>query len=165
MRLISDYSDGWLDKPWMFSEPKPADMLKQWRETWITYILKFAENKNIHVINISDLQRNSPFNKLDINAFKNIVTSLIQAGYGKWWNKESKLLRIYWRSLDKWADIILDLIHEKEVKIINGLQGLVELEPQLVAFPKIELVNVLDILVKRKYANWIDRKNNVMRII
>ena len=154
---INPVGDQWLDKPWMYSEPKSPELLKKWTETWTNYLLRYAENKNIHLINVADLQREYPFNKLERGSFQNLTNILVQIGYGKWWNGKGKLLRIYWRSIDKWVDHVLHLTKEKQIPIISGTQGLIELEPLMATMPKAEIEQVLKMLVKRKVARWVEK--------
>ncbi|MCW4018765.1 MAG: vacuolar protein-sorting-associated protein 25 [Candidatus Bathyarchaeota archaeon] len=156
--------DGWLDKPWMYSEPKSSELLANWKETWVKYFLRFAENKNIYLVNVADLHREAPFNRFDGDTFQTLLNSLMQTGYGKWWNKKSGLLRIYWRSLDAWADYIYNLTKEQKTRVINGIQGLTDLEPSLASMPEKEKLQVLKILVDKKFARWIKKKDCTLRI-
>ena len=154
---INPVGDQWLDRPWMYSKPKNPELLKKWTETWTNYLLRYAENKNIHLINVADLQREYPFNKLERESFQNLTNILVQIGYGKWWNGKGKLLRIYWRSIDKWVDHVLNLTKEKQITVISGTQGLIELEPLMSTMPKAEIEQVLKILVKRKVVRLVEK--------
>jgi hypothetical protein len=153
----------WIKKPWMYSKPKNPDLLKKWRETWTKFLLRFAEDQNIHLINTMDLKRKEPFNKLNQDSFNDIVKNLIGSGYGKFW--ESNILRIYWLSLESWADHIFNIAKKKEKKIVKNVQGLIELEPKVVSMPKEDAKEVLNIMVKRRLARWIDKREKIIKLI
>lgn len=155
----------WIDQPWMYSKPRSPEAIKKWEETWIGYLIQFAEYRNLHVVNVMDLKREELFVRLDQESFQNIVQELIGLGYGKWWDKKKRMLRIYWRTLDGWAEHIFRVAQEKEKSIIRGVQGLVELEPKLVSMPHEEAREVLDIMVKRKLARWINDKERIAKVV
>jgi hypothetical protein len=155
----------WLEKPWMYSKPKNSQLLRKWRETWNDYVLAYAQQKNINLVNIIDLKREDPFRRMDQEAFEDIVQALAEQGYGKWWDKKKKLLRIYWRTLDQWANHIFEVAKKSGRSVIIGNEGFIELEPSLVTMPKEDLEQVFVIMVRMGLARWIDKKKKAIRII
>ncbi|MCW4006383.1 MAG: vacuolar protein-sorting-associated protein 25 [Candidatus Bathyarchaeota archaeon] len=157
--------DDWLSKPWMYVAPKGTELLANWKDTWVKYVLEFTQTRNLHIINPADLQRQEPFSKFDADTFEVLLDALVQAGYGRWWDKKGKLLRVYWRSLDGWADQIDALTKENKTRIINGVDGLADLEPALAGLPDEDKQEILSILVKRKLARWIKKKDCIVRLL
>lgn len=162
---MTSHADDWLSKPWMYVAPKSPELLSNWKDTWTKYILGFAQTRNIHLVNVVDLHREAPFNKLDFETFHVLITALLKAGCAKWWDKKAKLLRIYYRSIDSWVDHIENLTTANKTRIINGLDGLTTLEPSLAGVPEKEKQKILSILVERKSARWIKKKDYTVRIL
>ena len=148
----------------MYFKPKNPDSLVAWRNTWINYILSYAQQRNIHVINLTDLRREHPFNKMDVEAFEDLINSLIDKGFGMWWGKSKKEVRIYWRSLERWAEELVQLAKDKEKLVIIGTKDLTLLEPKLTTMPKRDLEEILNIMVQREHAHWINKYKKIIKL-
>jgi len=156
---------GWLKKPWMYTRPKNLELIIKWREMWINFIVDYAQQKNIHLINKNDLRQEHPFNKMDQLAFEDVVNALVESGYAKWWDKDKQQLRIYWRSLEQWAEQLFKIAKEKQKNVITGVSGILELEPKLTIMPKKDIEEIIKIMVERGFARWIDRKTQALRLV
>jgi len=140
------------------------ELLTKWRETWVTYIVTYAQQHNIHVININDLKREDPFNKMDNESFEDIINAVVNQGYGKWLDKNQKNLRIYWRSFEKWAEHIVQIARKKEKSVIIGIRDIVDLEPVLYNMPEKDIEIILDKMIQQNLARWIDKKKKIIKI-
>jgi len=154
----------WLNKPWMYSKPKNVETLAGWRKTWLNFIIEYAKRQNIHLININDLKQMHPFNMMDQEAFDDIINSLVQQRYGEWWDKNKKMLRIYWLSLEKWAEYVAQTARNKEKSVIYGIKDIVELEPRLTAMPEKDIKTIIRLMVELNLARWIDKRKMVIKI-
>jgi hypothetical protein len=154
----------WLSKPWMYTKPKNIELLTKWRETWVTYITTYAQQHNIHIININDLKRETPFNKMDNESLEDIINAVVNQGYGKWLDKNQKNLRIYWRSFEKWAEQLVQTARKKEKLVIIGIKDIVELEPALSNMPEKDIEIILNIMIQQNIARWIDKKKKIIKI-
>ncbi len=161
---MSQPDQDWLSKPWVYSKPNGEEALAKWKEKWTTVLLDYAENKNICVVNVSDLKRESPFNKIDSESFSHLLDHWVCTKHAKWRNKQAKLLAICWRSLDKWAELVVQAAKEKGTTIINGSDGLLELYPSAASLPQDELEQLLKLIVYKKYGRFIDKKKFVIKI-
>jgi len=140
------------------------ELLTKWRETWVTYITTYAQQHNIHVINVNDLKRESPFDKVDRESFEDIINAVVNQGYGRWLDKNRKHLQIYWRSLEKWAEHIVQTARKKEKSVIIGIKDIVELEPALSNMPEKDIEIILNIVIQQNLAHWIDKKKRIIKI-
>jgi len=149
----------------MYSRPEGSNFLKEWKEKWGKFLLDYAEAHNINVININDLITLGPFNKLNKNAIQDIILYLNSSGFIKYWGKNKNLLRIYWRSLDEWGNFIFNLLKEKNRNIIYGIESLYDLDDRIIKIPINDIEKIFGILVEKKLAKWIEKENNILKII
>ena len=87
------------------------------------------------------------------------------AGIVRQWGKKNDSLRIYWRSLEKWSKIILDLAKERNKNIIYGFESIYDLDPNIKKIPIQDLEEIMNILVEKKIARWIEYENNILKIL
>lgn len=149
----------------MYTPPVHPESLRKWREAWTDYFLSFVQERNIHLISITDLRREFPFADLDPEALQDIINSLVERRRLRWWDKGKHIARVYWRTLDEWAYHISGVAKEKEKRVIDGVRGLIELEPLITGMPIEEIEQILNIMVKNGFARWIDKKQRTARII
>ena len=158
-------SDPWKNQPWMYTKPRGAGHLKEWREKWGKLLLQRAEVENIHLIDKKDLKLLEPFNKLDQDSFQDIIKYMLNSNTIRWWDAQKNLLRIYYRSLEGWADYVLNASQQYNKKIIYGFDALFDLLPRMKNIPVRDLNRILDILVERQSAKWMSRKKKILKII
>jgi hypothetical protein len=149
----------------MYSRPVKPDQLKKWRETWVAKLLSVAREENIHLVNKSDLKLERPFSRMDPEAFQDILCESVARGYGKWWDRKKERLRIYWCTLDKWAEMVCLTAKKKEKNVIDGTHGIIEIEPSLKTMPKSDLETILKTMVERGFARWVKEDEWVVKIV
>lgn len=158
-------SDPWKNKPWMYAKPRGAGHLKEWRMKWGKLLLQRAEEENIHLITNNDLKLLEPFNKLDQASFQDMIEYMLNSNTIRWWDAQKTLLRIYWRSLEGWADCTMNAVQQNNKNIIYGFDALFDLLPRMKNIPVRDLNRILDILVERQSAKWMSRKKKILKII
>jgi len=160
----SQSADPWEGKPWMYSKPAGSSQLKYWKDEWGKVLLSRAEEENISLIDRNDLRKLQPFDRLNDDALSAVIDGLVESGGAKWWEKDMSL-RIYWRSLESWADIVLAEARRRNKNLIYGFQGLQEISPGTSGLPVADKRKILDILVERQVARWVEDENNIVKVI
>lgn len=163
----------WVNAPWMFITPKKDSQLKSWLEDWSTVLLDYAQIFNFHVVNINELRNVHPFNnrkigkKLSLEQLRQIVDYLIEQNFARWLDEQRKTrARIYWKSLEEWADEMLDfLIDTGRIVEIHSLYDLTTFEQKWSTLPPEELVAVCQILVDRGVARWLNKEKTIIDYI
>lgn len=118
-KLIKEHP--WLEEAryeYMFSAPdtkKNAKDYQSWLIEWSQVIYDYARISILHVLYIRKLNAEKPFSKLRNRdgAIAAIAQKLVDQNIGVWLNKKKKeAVRIYWKTLDEWAEEILDWAQE-----------------------------------------------------
>ncbi len=156
----------WISHPWMFSEPSRADHLESWREDWANLLLDWAKYFTKHIVSLMELKDQYPWYNSDIKRslseedVRSIMEFLIARNLAKWVSKEETRLRIYWRSLEAWSDIIYEWILEAwaQDSWVITLIDLVRAKQSFSTIPPKELNEIMRIMVKKGYATKVDEK-------
>ncbi|RLI06817.1 hypothetical protein DRO32_05050, partial [Candidatus Bathyarchaeota archaeon] len=75
------------------------------------------------------------------------------------------LLRIYWCGPDYWIKKLIESLRTRPAGIVNGADGAVELVPELASLPREEVEDLLELVVKRGLARWVDKRRRVLRVL
>ena len=103
---------------YMYSAPdkkKNAKDYNSWLDEWSQIIYDYARISIIHVLYIRKLNAEKPFSKLRNRdgAIAIIAQRLVEQNIGVWINKKKKeAIRVYWKTLDEWAEGILEWARE-----------------------------------------------------
>jgi len=112
--LLNDYP--WLEEKryvFMFSLPNKKTNLKDyesWKNEWSKVIFDYARYAILHILYLRKLESEKPFSKFDNrnSALKEIAEELVNKEQAEWLSKSKEKLRVYWKSLDNWAEDIYD---------------------------------------------------------
>jgi len=112
--LLNDYP--WLEQKryvFMFSLPNKKTNLKDfesWKSEWSKVIFDYARYAILHILYLRKLESENPFSKFDNrnSALKEIAEELVNKEQAEWLSKSKEKLRVYWKSLDNWAEEIYD---------------------------------------------------------
>jgi len=112
--LLNDYP--WLEEKryvFMFSLPNKKTDLKDyesWKNEWSKVFFDYARYAILHILYLRKLESEEPFSKFDNrnSALKEIAEELVNKEQAKWLSKSKEKLRVYWKSLDNWAEEIYD---------------------------------------------------------
>ncbi|MHA2060184.1 MAG: hypothetical protein ACW976_05345, partial [Candidatus Ranarchaeia archaeon] len=101
----------WVSQPWMYHVPKKPEEVNAWAREWIPFVVKWCEFENRHIISISEVivseSFRTPVAGVSPSGVQKIFEQLVENQLAKWWDEEKTLLRVYWRSLAQWGDIII----------------------------------------------------------
>ena len=160
-RLLTEHP--WIEEPkyaFMYSIPNrkknPQDY-ESWKTEWAKVLFDYAKCAILHIIYLRELYTEKPFANFNDRkkAIQEIARELVDQELAKFLSKKEEQLRIYWRTLDLFADDIY------EWALDNG-----KLEPILIyeiresklefsTLPKVDLEEIFRILSKDDRANII----------
>lgn len=153
-----------LKSPWMFTKPKDERFLMSWREEWAKYVLGWAEALVIHIISINEMLSRDLFRKLSGDDLVDVLNYMCTKNWCKWWDKKKTLIRIYWKSLEEWKEIIWTWAASQGLEYIS-IMDLINVREAFSTIPREELEFLLKDLVKEKRAVWADKKTKTVKIL
>jgi hypothetical protein len=134
---------------------------------WADYLLEWTENKRVHILSLASFISEPPFKDLrnKVDSFKAIAAVLVDKEVAEWQDKKKKQLRVYWRPLEDWADILYQW-SLKTGKLRLDVKSIViqEIEEDFAGLPEKDLHIVLALMVKKGLAEWIDEKKGAILI-
>ncbi len=113
-KLKKDYP--WLEEPryeFMYSVPNkkknPTDY-QSWKEEWGKVLFDYSRYAILHILYLRQLYIEKPFSNFQNRkvAIEEIIDELIDQELAKWLTKGKDKVRIYWKTLDLWAEEIYD---------------------------------------------------------
>lgn len=167
-RLSSRYV--WIAKRgrygFMFVIPSKEADIEQWGAEWAGFTIEWCREMLLHIVSSRTLVLLDPFNELKPDrhrAAKIILGVLVKQELGRWIDEAEGILRVTWKSDDEWAEEIRRWAL-KTGRTTFTLFKLQEYRKDLIGLPKSELRKILDRLVERKLARWLDREQEVVEI-
>lgn len=110
--LLNDYP--WLEEKryvFMYSIPNKKINLKDfesWKNEWTKVLFDYARYAILHILYLRKLESEKPFSKFEDRntALEIIAQELVDKKQAEWLSKSKEKLRIYWKTLDNWAEEI-----------------------------------------------------------
>ncbi|MFX0168832.1 MAG: hypothetical protein ACFE89_05655 [Candidatus Hodarchaeota archaeon] len=150
----------------MFVIPQSEEEIDQWGAEWAGFTLDFCREMLFHIVSTRTLVLFDPFNEIRPDrhqAVKVILGVLVKEELGRWINEAEGILRVTWKTDDEWADEIRRWAL-KTGRTTLTLFKLKEHRKDLATLPKSELRIILQRLVERKQAKWLDQEREVVEI-
>ena len=112
--LVNDYP--WLEEKryiFMYSIPNKKTDLKDyesWKSEWSKVLFDYARYAILHILYLRQSESEKPFSNFEDRkqALEEIAEELINKEQAEWLSKSKEKLRVYWKSLDNWAEEIYD---------------------------------------------------------
>ncbi|MHA1764325.1 MAG: hypothetical protein ACTSYC_11320 [Promethearchaeota archaeon] len=156
--LKRDYP--WLEEPryeFMYSIPnkkKNPNDYQSWREEWAKVLFDYSRYAVLHILYLKQLYAEKPFSKFQNRkqAIDEIIEELIDQDLAKWLSKKRDKVRIYWKSLDSWAEEIYDWALELgklEPILIHEIR---EANKEFSTLPQEDINEIFKMLAKNKKA-------------
>ncbi|MCK5047435.1 MAG: hypothetical protein KAS22_12695, partial [Candidatus Heimdallarchaeota archaeon] len=171
-RQLKEILPEWIDKPWMYVTPEHQKQLDSWCSDWSNFILEYARINIKHIIHIEEERSEYPFRnkqakkELDREQLQEIGNYIVAQEMGIWWDKKKIRLRLYWRTLDEWADIIYEwsiktgrAAGAERVMTIIDIQ---EAGQPWSTIPQADLKRIFKIMEDKEYIEWADKKKNII---
>ena len=95
----------------MYSIPNKKTDLKDyesWKQEWTKVLFDYARYALLHILYLRKLESEKPFSKFEdrSTALQEIADGLVDKKQAEWLSKSKEKLRVYWKSLDNWAEEI-----------------------------------------------------------
>ncbi len=155
------------ESEWMYSIPPRDEDKVLWAHEWGDFLLEWTQSKGVHVLSISIFLKEMPFRDMlgKVDAFRMIGDVLVEKEVADWLDRSRRQLRVYWRPLEEWADIV----YEWAIKTGNlslDLKSIViqESGEDFAQLPERDIGIVLGFIVEKGLATWIDKKQYAIRI-
>jgi len=154
--LLNDYP--WLEEKryiFMYSIPNKKTDLKDyesWKSEWSKVLFDYARYAILHILYLRQSESEKPFSNFEDRkqALEEIAEELINREQAEWLSKSKEKLRVYWKSLDNWAEEIYDWAME-----ISPLEPILifEIRESNKAFSKLpsdDIIKIFKMLEKDK---------------
>jgi len=154
--LLNDYP--WLEEKryiFMYSIPNRKTDLKDyesWKSEWSKVLFDYARYAILHILYLRQSESEKPFSNFEDRkqALEAIAEELINKEQAEWLSKSKEKLRVYWKSLDSWAEEIYDWAME-----ISPLEPILifEIRESNKAFSKLpsdDIIKIFKMLEKDK---------------
>jgi len=169
--LLENFS--WVNHPekyiWMYSIPTENEDLKLWKEEWVDFMIHWAKVNKIHVVSISDMCKYPPFSMLSnkITGVRAIAEALVEKKLGEFLDKNKTRLRIRWRSIDEWVEVVYKWCLKTGRLDLNLFEILDsdDVVDRINTLPLEEIKKIIKEMVTRKLAGWINKKRYHIRIL
>ncbi len=112
--LLNDYP--WLEETryiFMYSIPNKKTNTKDyesWKNEWQKVLFDYARYAILHILYLRKMHTVKPFANFEDRdtALREIAQGLVDKKQAEWLSKSKEKLRVYWKSLDNWAEDIYD---------------------------------------------------------
>ncbi len=154
--LLNDHP--WLEEKryvFMFSIPNKKTNhtdFESWKSEWSKVLFDYARYAILHILYLRKLQSEKPFSKFEdrYTALEIIAEELVEKNQADWLSKSKEKLRIYWKTLDNWAEEIYEWAME-----ISPLEPILifeirESNKDFSNLPKEDLIEIFKMLEKNE---------------
>ncbi|TFG14998.1 hypothetical protein EU537_01790 [Candidatus Thorarchaeota archaeon] len=151
----------------MYHIPTGEDDRDLWADEWGDFLLEWAQKNTAHKISLVTFITEQPFSDIfgKVKAFRLIAEKLVDKDVAEWVGRNKGQLRIYWRPIEDWADIIYAWsIETGKTRLDVKTLVIQESSQDFASLPEDELKTILGILVEQELAEWVDKKRAAIRI-
>lgn len=159
---------GTTQSEWMYGIPPREDDRNLWAEEWADFLLQWTEQNSVHILSLATFIAEPPFKDLrnKVDSFKRIAKVLIDKEVAEWTDRKKRQLRVYWKPLEDWADLLYEWAL-KTGKLRLDVKSIViqESGESFAKLPEKDLYIVLALMVEKEYAEWVDKKRGAILVI
>ncbi|NVM44955.1 MAG: hypothetical protein HWN79_08555 [Candidatus Lokiarchaeota archaeon] len=160
--ILNDYP--WLEEKryiFMYSLPNKKTDLKDyesWKQEWSKVLFDYARYAILHILYLRKTESEKPFSNFEDRkkALEEIAEELVNKEQAEWLSKSKEKLRVYWKSLDNWAEEIYEWAME-----ISPLEPILVFEiresnKEFSKLPSEDIVKIFKMLEKEKRGKIIE---------
>jgi hypothetical protein len=150
---------------WMYHIPPREEDKGLWAEEWADYVLKWAEKNEVHILSITTFIKEFPFKDMTskVDAFRLISDTLVEKEVAEWLDGRKRQLRVYWRFLEDWADLVYEwALRNGKLRLDVKSIAIQEHKEKFARLPERDLHIVLSIMVEKGYAEFVDKKSGAI---
>ncbi|MFW9944057.1 MAG: hypothetical protein ACFFB7_03590 [Candidatus Sifarchaeia archaeon] len=152
---------------WMYGIPPREEDRQMWAEEWADFLLGWAEANGVHVLSVTMFIKNAPFKDIagKVDSFLLIGEVLVQKEIAEWLDEAKRQLRVYWRYLEDWADIVYQWAL-KTGKLRLDIKSIIiqEEKQDFASLPEKDLRVIMKIMVDRQLAEWVEREKGAIKV-
>ncbi|RDE15209.1 MAG: hypothetical protein C4K49_06555 [Candidatus Thorarchaeota archaeon] len=155
------------ESEWMYQIPPRDEDRDMWMNEWADFVIQWTQSKGLHVLSVSAFIKEPPFRDMlgKVDAFRLIGNALVDKGVAEWLDDKKRQLRVYWRPLEEWADLVYGWAIETGNLHLDVKSIIIqEASREFASLPERDLHQVMEMLVDRKVAEWVDRKRGAILI-
>ena len=136
------------------NQKKNLNDYQSWRKEWSKVFFDYARYAILHIIYVKQVAAEKPFSKFEDRqkAIKEIADELVSQGIAKFITKKKEKLRVYWKSLDNWADDIYKWAYELGKLDPIMLFEIRDAQLEFSTLPKEDLEEIFNILARNQRA-------------
>ena len=152
---------------WMYGVPPREDDRDLWAGEWADFLLQWTEHNAVHILSLATFIAEPPFKDLrsKVDSFKMIAQVLINKEVAEWSDRRKRQLRVYWKPLEDWADIIYEwALNTGKLRLDVKSIVIQESGENFAKLPEKDLYVVLALMVEKEQAEWIDKKKGAILI-
>ena len=133
-----------------------------WKLEWAKVLFDYARFAVLHIIYVREVSSQKPFSNFTKREqyIKEIAEELISQNQAKWFSKEKKRLRVYWKTLEAWSEEIYKWCYENgkiEPVMIYELRE--AKQEDFSSLPLEDLEEIFNILAKNRKAKVFKLEN------
>jgi hypothetical protein len=153
-KLCQDHS--WLKEPqygFMYSMPDKKKNKKDfdsWLDDWNKVLFDYARIASEHIIYSKLILSEKPWSDLKnrVDSISEIADSMVKNKVAEWLDKKKEKLRVYWKSLEDWADVIVKWAKKMAMTEPILIQDLQEAEQPFSNLPEEDFEKIFNIINK-----------------
>ena len=164
-QLCEEYT--WLKEPaygFMYSMPNKKKNKKDyesWLDDWSRVLFDYAQIAAKHIIYTKEMLSEKPWAdfKDRTNVIQEIADGLIKQKVAEFLDKKKERLRVYWKSLESWADSIVDWAKEIAFTEPIFIEDIREANQEFSTLPDEDINKIFNIIAKRGQADKVKVEN------
>jgi len=146
----------WINQPqygFMYVMPdkkKDKKNFESWLDDWKKVLFDYAKIAAQHIIYFKKLLSEKPWSEFRdrINAIRAISDALVKDKIAEWLDKKKEKLRVYWRSLEEWADEIVNWAREYAYTEPIFIEDIRNADKEFSTLPEEDLIKIFNIIEK-----------------
>jgi hypothetical protein len=162
----------WIKEPqygFMYSIPdkkKDKKNFESWIDDWSKVLFDYAKIASNHIIYSKTILSEKPWSdfKDRTSAIQEITNNLVKQKVAEWLGKKKEKLRIYWLSLEEWADKIVLWAHEIAFTEPIFVTDIKEAEQDFSSLPEEDIIKTFNIIAKQGNGTKIKLENDQIAI-
>ncbi len=154
-QLCEEYT--WLNEPaygFMYSMPnkkKDKQNYQSWLDDWSKVLFDYAQIAAKHIIYTKELLSEKPWSEFKdrTSVIQELADGLIRQKVAEFLDKKKERLRVYWRSLESWADAIIDWAKEIAFTEPIFIEDIREANQEFSFLPEDDIIKIFNIIAKQ----------------
>jgi hypothetical protein len=164
-QLCEEYT--WLKEPaykFMYSMPdkkKNKKDYQSWLDDWSKVLFDYAQTAAKHIIYTKELLSEKPWSEFKdrTNVIQELSDGLIKQKVAEFLDKKKERLRVYWKSLEAWADSIVNWAKEIAFTEPILIEDIREANREFSTLPDDDIIKIFNIIEKLGQADKVKIEN------